>query len=270
MFDKIAVFGDVHGRKDMLMALHNKIKHFYGDIHLESCGDLIDRGPDSSGVIQYCIDNGIGAVIGNHDDWLRKLCIEFQFEPFAMTPIMGGVSTASSYGAFLAQDRNNSNEDIGYDIYSNVPKGHKDWLNDQPLYKKIILSSGEIYWITHAGVTNGAAHSFYKESADDDEIMSQFPKYNVTVDLLLWARPIFPYKNSHKGPNSDDLYHFRNNATQIFGHTIRGEVIMDDHYIACDTGCGTKKYGQALSAVILPERSIVTITDDDLMEWLSK
>jgi hypothetical protein len=277
MIDKMAVFGDVHGRSDMLKGLHKKIKHFHGDIPLKSCGDLVDRGPDSAGVVQYCIDNYIDVVIGNHDDWLRRLCVDLEFEPFSMTTIMGGVYTAQSYGAVLAGDKQHSDADIGYELYSQIPQEHKDWLKEQPLYRKFTLSTGEIYWILHAGVTNGAAHSFYDQSVDDEGIMSHFIKYRRARDLLLWARPKFPYSNKKKGrikrvgdEQADNLYHFRDDATQIFGHTIRNEVIMDDHYIACDTGCGTKKHGQKLSVVILPEREVISITDDDLQEWLDK
>jgi len=273
MAKQIAVFGDVHGRSDMLKALHKKIKHFYGDIPLYSCGDLVDRGPDSSGVIQYCMDNDIEAVIGNHDDWLRRLVVNLEFEPFAMTPIMGGVATAISYGSTLAGKNGASEEDIAYEIYTGVSNEHKEWLREQEVYRKVALDSGQIYWILHAGVTEPAALSFYDDSANDDEIFQHFVKYRRSRDLLLWARPKFPYRNASIGKTTlqeDNLYKFRDGAVQIFGHTIRDEVIFGGHYIAVDTGCGTKKYDQKLSAVILPENEVVSISEDDLQEWLNK
>lgn len=271
MVDKIAVFGDVHGRSDMLKALHNKIKHFYGDIPLQSCGDLVDRGPDSSGVIQYVIDNDIGVVIGNHDDWLRRLLVDLEYEPFAMTNVMGGVSTAISYGATKAADKREPDADVAYELFTKVPIQHREWFAKQEVFKRIELTSGEIYWILHAGVTEGAAGSFLDESANDEEMLQHFLKYRQSRDLLLWARPKFPKSNAmlrRSKLKSDNLYKFRDGAVQIFGHTIRNEVIFGGHYIAVDTGCGTKKYGQTLSAVILPDNDVVTITDDDLAEWL--
>jgi hypothetical protein len=63
---RIAVIGDVPGcvaEFEELLA------------HLEWCsvdeiwtvGDLVDRGPDSHGVIQLCRDKGVRSVMGNHD-----------------------------------------------------------------------------------------------------------------------------------------------------------------------------------------------------------
>lgn len=61
----IAVISDVHGCFKTLMALVAKIPAGY---EVVLCGDLIDRGPDSAGVVKWAIDNGIRTVIGNHED----------------------------------------------------------------------------------------------------------------------------------------------------------------------------------------------------------
>lgn len=72
---KTLIIGDIHGCLTTLQALIAKA----GPVdQLVSVGDLIDRGPDSLGVIQYCIDNNIQVCLGNHelmmldamDDWL--------------------------------------------------------------------------------------------------------------------------------------------------------------------------------------------------------
>jgi hypothetical protein len=273
MTERMAVFGDVHGRSDMLKALHNKVKFIYGnDIPMQSCGDLIDRGPDSSGVIQYCIDNNIDAVIGNHDEWLRKLGSEMMFDTFSMDQVMGGVQTAQSYGSVLAGTEGNDNA-IGSELYSLLPKEHIEWLENQPFYRKVTLANDEVYWILHAGLTEQAAAGFYNRFNSDDEVMNHLGSYENTRDLLIWGRPRFPLPSNYDKPrvNGDnDLYHFKNDATQIFGHTIRETAFMDSHYIAIDTGCGTKTNGQKLTAVIIPDRIFITITEDDLEEWLEK
>jgi len=270
----IGIFGDTHGRSDMLEALHKKIKDLHGDIPLYSCGDLVDRGPDSAGVIQYCIDNGIEAVVGNHDDWLRRLCVNMQFDSFALAPVMGGTHTALSYGATSATgfQRGASTADIAEEIYQMVPQDHKDWLKDLPFYRKVVLDSGEVYWILHAGLTNPAANSFLSVSSNDDELMLHFLKYRRTMDLLIWARPRYPHTNSlgevnRPGYKEDDLYQFRDGATQVFGHSIRTDAIVRDHYVALDTGCGTRSLGK-LTAIIMPSREIVTIEENDVVDWV--
>ena len=69
------IIGDIHGCLSTLQALISKA----GPVdEIISVGDLIDRGPDSLGVIQYCIENNIQVCLGNHelmmldamDDWL--------------------------------------------------------------------------------------------------------------------------------------------------------------------------------------------------------
>ena len=61
------VIGDVHGCLKTLMALVDKLKAKNTD-RICVAGDLVDRGPDSAGVVQYCMDNKdyIDAVCGSH------------------------------------------------------------------------------------------------------------------------------------------------------------------------------------------------------------
>lgn len=68
--NKIAVIGDIHGCYFELCKLYNKLIYYTREIY--SVGDLVDRGPDSKSVIQFCIDNNIKPVMGNHEDLLIK------------------------------------------------------------------------------------------------------------------------------------------------------------------------------------------------------
>ena len=61
---KILCVGDIHGCLSTLKALIAKA----GPVsQIISVGDLIDRGPDSLGVIKYCIENNIQVCLGNHE-----------------------------------------------------------------------------------------------------------------------------------------------------------------------------------------------------------
>ena len=61
---KTLVIGDIHGCLSTLKALIAKA----GPVsQIISVGDLIDRGPDSLGVIKYCIENNIQVCLGNHE-----------------------------------------------------------------------------------------------------------------------------------------------------------------------------------------------------------
>ena len=59
------IIGDIHGCLSTLKALIAKA----GPVdEIISVGDLIDRGEDSFGVVQYCIDNNIKVCRGNHEE----------------------------------------------------------------------------------------------------------------------------------------------------------------------------------------------------------
>lgn len=67
----IAVIGDVHGCKDELVELISLLIAEHGltsSDRVVLAGDLIDRGPDPVGVVQYARDIGAEAIIGNHDE----------------------------------------------------------------------------------------------------------------------------------------------------------------------------------------------------------
>tara|TARA_R110002110_G_scaffold181552_4_gene387936 strand:+ start:789 stop:1616 length:828 start_codon:yes stop_codon:yes gene_type:complete len=272
--NKIAVFGDVHGRADMLKLLHKKIKDYGDDIELFSCGDLIDRGDNSAGVIDYCVKNDIKAVIGNHDEWLIRLCVEFQFDPYSMQKVMGGKATAVSYGAMLANkfQKGVSNADIAEEIFRSVPKPHKDWMAKLPFYRRLTLETGEVYWILHAGLTETGAASYRKEGDSDEDMLQNLLKTERGKDMLIWSRPNYPKTNeaargirrSGSEGKSDNLYSF-DDGIQIFGHTIRPEAIVRKHFIALDTGCGTRN-PSILTAVILPEQVIITVHENELKD----
>ncbi len=70
---RLLVVGDVHGCFDELRRLLDKAKVAEG-AEVVLVGDLVNKGPDSLGVVQFARINGIRAVLGNHDDYLLR-CI---------------------------------------------------------------------------------------------------------------------------------------------------------------------------------------------------
>ena len=57
----VVVFGDVHGRSDKLIALFDQAYRQYPgyEIEFHTLGDLIDRGPDSKGVLDLCVEHQV-------------------------------------------------------------------------------------------------------------------------------------------------------------------------------------------------------------------
>jgi calcineurin-like phosphoesterase family protein len=68
----IVVAGDVHGCLAQLKKLYIRVKNNKKQLFL--VGDLIDRGPDSIGVIDFVRKNNIKTVLGNHE----KMFLEYK------------------------------------------------------------------------------------------------------------------------------------------------------------------------------------------------
>lgn len=68
MEKKIVIIGDVHGCLDELKALLEKIGYTPESHRVIIAGDLVDRGPDSCGVVSFVRTNGFECVMGNHEE----------------------------------------------------------------------------------------------------------------------------------------------------------------------------------------------------------
>src|SRR5690606_34883114 len=72
MLKRTIVVGDIHGCIDELKELLNKISYNKNNDRLILLGDLIDRGPNSVGTVEFARKNNIESVLGNHEFKLLK------------------------------------------------------------------------------------------------------------------------------------------------------------------------------------------------------
>src|SRR5579871_473044 len=63
---KRAFVGDIHGDLETFKKLHDLLKKMGVD-EVWHLGDLVDKGPDPHGVIQFLIHNKVKGISGNHD-----------------------------------------------------------------------------------------------------------------------------------------------------------------------------------------------------------
>jgi len=93
------VIGDIHGCLANLDALLQSISPTSDD-HLILLGDLIDRGPDSAGVLARVLklsqDHRVTTLIGNHEQML--LAARASHDKFSDWLRNGGAATLHSYG----------------------------------------------------------------------------------------------------------------------------------------------------------------------------
>lgn len=106
---RIYAIGDVHGRLDLLVRMHEAIAahledHAVEDWRIIHLGDHVDRGPDSAGVLDFLIaaqarDPRILSLAGNHDIAFLDFLADPQ--PNGLFANYGGRETAHSYGVAM-------------------------------------------------------------------------------------------------------------------------------------------------------------------------
>lgn len=107
--------GDIHGQLSLLQQAHAVIEHDKRqcadpDAPIVHVGDLVDRGPDSAGVVRY-LREGIGGgapwivLKGNHDRLFSRFVTDPEWTDPALRTgltwlhhLIGGAATLASYG----------------------------------------------------------------------------------------------------------------------------------------------------------------------------
>ena len=234
----IYAIGDIHGHLDQLSAAHALIEKDARSQKVTPCvihiGDIVDRGPDAKGVINFLI-GGISAgqnwivLRGNHD----KLFLDFvnggdgKNERLRsgitwQSAAMGGAETLKSYGIKRrALERARS---FATRARAAVPLEHFEFLEKCPLTYR---AEGMIF--VHAGIRPG----FPLDTQDEED--------------LLWIRDDFLW---HMGAHE---------ALIIHGHTPVEEPTHYGNRINIDTGAG---WGNPLVPVVFDKGACFALTEE--------
>lgn len=222
----VYAIGDIHGHSDKLRAALALIEADGGpDAPVVVLGDLVDRGPDSRGVIDTLIA-GIAAgrdwtvLLGNHDrmflDFLtegRVLNPQVKSGRSWMNPALGGLATLASYGL----DPESAVEALFDAAQCAVPGDHRAFLSGLPRFHH-----RGAHLFVHAGIRPGVPLA----AQDEDD--------------LIWIREPFL---SHTDPFDWLVVH---------GHTALDAPCHHGNRINLDGGAG---YGRALGVARLDGRS---------------
>ncbi len=223
---KAIILSDLHGCFQTMLAMIEK--HGKGR-KLVLLGDLIDRGPDSRGVVEYAMENHVLATKGNHEDlalaysahtergFKSKCAAEYDDDIWLAN---GGIQALQSWGA---------------DFEVGLPNKVLHWMNDLPPY---LLFDGLL--LSHTG---------YGLDADKDNWLR-----------VLWGRHPddgdFMHEKGTGKPVDDGLF-------RVFGHTRAKKPVVTPTYAMIDTGCAYTGYG-TLTGLLWPEREIVQMPNIDL------
>lgn len=202
--------GDVHGRLDLLKGLlseidsHNRARP-PSKTTIVMLGDLIDRGPDSRGVIEFlrnAPDIGAGFVFlkGNHEEMLLR---GLAGDPTTLTKwiALGGDQCVKSYGVEPGSLLGQSPETVESILASRIPLSHIRFLES-------FLDSARFgdFLLVHAGIRPGIPLE-QQRPADMRWIRKEFLSSTVRHDYLV-----------------------------VHGHSVTIEVETHPNRIGIDTG----------------------------------
>lgn len=202
--------GDIHGRLDLLDELLLSIdaddaSRPAADKSVIFLGDLIDRGPDSRGVVDRLIEYRMGKtevrfLMGNHEQvFLRALSGDVNALRFLIR--IGGRETILSYGIGESEYGSLSYEQLGEALRAKVPEHHIAFLGGFEPWVEV----GD-YLFVHAGLRPG------------------IPFHQQGLDELCWIRGDFL---QHRGSFGKIVVH---------GHSISEDVEIRPNRIGIDTG----------------------------------
>ncbi len=186
MSEPIYCLGDIHGQTAHLERALDLIEQDGGsDAEIVFLGDLVDRGPDSRGVVTALMAGQAAGrnwqvIKGNHDRMFSRFVRTGELNDARilsgvgwMHPRLGGLATLESYGISNPSER--PLEDAFQAAAAAVPEGHLTFLENLPLYQE---RDGLLF--VHAGILPSA------------------PLADQVEDDLIWIRDEFhAYGNPH-------------------------------------------------------------------------
>lgn len=228
----IYAVGDIHGHLDMLDAAIQRITDDGGpEAQIVFLGDLVDRGPDSAGVIER-LRAGVAAgrnwtvLRGNHDRMYSYFLEEHpRPDPQILLGMdwfsdrIGGRSTLASYGIETGDDTRYFH--IHARARAVIPQAHVRFMAGLPGHH---LAQGLLF--VHAGIRPGVA---LERQTEDD---------------MCWIRREFlDYRDPHPW-------------LVVHGHTPGQRAAHRGNRVNLDSGAG---YGRPLTAAVFEDGRVWTL-----------
>ena len=261
------VIGDIHGSFKQFIDLLKKINYKQHEDKIILVGDLVNRGPESLAVLNYCMANpNITSVLGNHDLYLLHL-----------------MNIRKAEGSLKKVVEAENSEEIF------------KWLIKRPLMLEIFdQETDNTFFITHAGIPeiwppNKAmklaleVSSLLQDNPDDmlekmwgnqpdkwsDKLIG-YDRYRIIINYLTRMRfvgddCVLDLENTSKDATIGfkPWFHYKSKSHEenkeyyIFGHwaSLNGQT-NNPHFIGLDTGC---VWGNALTAIRLEDKKYFQI-----------
>jgi len=219
----IWVIGDVHGSCETLEALVHKLPD---DAQICMVGDLVDRGPNSSGVVDFVSTHDrIDCVLGNHEVFMIINGSDLYADKNWIDN--GGRATILSYAGNL-------------DRYHK----HVQWMKTLPLFKTYDIPGDKALLVSHSFM-----HGIWKGldvKLSDQEVGNTIWEHISRDGGITWRLPVFAEKY-----NDHDVFN-------IFGHSKFKDPLITESFAAIDTGAHDLYCGLGvLTAMHYPSMNII-------------
>ena len=202
------VLGDIHGRVDLVYESLKVVNFDATKDRLFCVGDLIDRGPYSSHVVDFLNLPFVYAIRGNHEDMLLNY---YETYPEATDKDFYHVGLTNGMTWFL----DNTQEERKKILES---------LAKLPLIIEIDSKRGLI-GLVHADVPKNMTWNKFKEEIESDNA--------VVIETALWGRSRIMNKVEEDIDGLGRLY---------VGHTVQNQVKKFGNVVALDTGAVFDKH----------------------------
>ncbi len=223
--------GDIQGCRDELERLLEALRFDPADDELQPVGDLVNRGPDSLGVLRLLRAHRTGGVLGNHDVHLLRVAAGLREAREDDT--FGDVLAAPDREELLA------------------------WLREIPFVRK-----WPDVWMVHA-----ALHPAWSDP--EQELRGLDPlAHHPAIDFATRARysnpsgdrprSDWPPPHAPYAPWFEHWFESRvgDHRTVVYGHWARMDLVLRPRLRGLDSGC---VWGGHLSAWIAEEDRIVQV-----------
>jgi hypothetical protein len=210
------IIGDIAGELETTLALLDIMPKGATPV---SVGDMVDRGPDSMGVLDFFMGNGL-AVLGNHEHMMLDRCTDGGYYNQQAWFHNGGRMTVASFDVDHSMD---------------IPLKYINYLRDLPLYLELEPDKdGVVPFVSHA-----ARRPDW--TVDQCTTLGPYAECSYGKDSILWNRG-----TPRAMPG----------MIQIFGHNSHWGLKRFDHANAI---CIDTSASQVLTGMHWPSREIFQV-----------
>lgn len=221
---KTLVIGDIHGMFQELKALLSQV----GPVdEIISCGDIIDRGPDSYETIKFCQENNIKVCLGNHE-LMAIEAIENYLDP-SVTSFKRLGLTSSDWFA-------NGGNKVFPQFENNLPE-ILEYLKSLPLFYLTSHTKNDLPIIVSHSLITRTTSDFSKPLFYDSPLAIS----------AVWNRQ-FPMSSKYFNIHGHTPTDFFNSSNQPF---------QSNYHLNLDTGCCYDSDSRGkLTGILLPDFKI--------------